>query len=89
MELELLFEKWKLNHNHFAGLLGMPKGTFNNKLNPNHYASFKNDELNDLKGYCREMVKDLKSFINTYLEGEEDLTGPVDEVIYYSGKPVN
>ena len=37
----------------------MPKGTFNNKLNPDHTASFSDKELNQLCNILIELRNDL------------------------------
>lgn len=39
----------------------MPKGTFNNKLNPTHTSQFSNEENIKLIGVLREMSVDIDS----------------------------
>ena len=39
----------------------MPKGTFNNKLNPTHASQFSNEENIKLIGVLREMAIDIDS----------------------------
>lgn len=39
----------------------MPKGTFNNKLNPSHASAFSNEENIKLIGVLREMSMDIDS----------------------------
>lgn len=58
-----IIEKWKLNKNLLASKMGMPKGTFNNKLNPKHSSDFTEDELFKLKGILQELYDDLAPFI--------------------------
>jgi len=41
--------------------MGMPKGTFNNKLNPSHTSTFSNEENIKLIGVLREMAVDIDS----------------------------
>jgi hypothetical protein len=82
MDLNQIFEKWKLNHNHFSALLNMPKGTFNNKLNPTHNSIFSNQELSILKENFKEMIKDLNTFIRMYPQQDEVLTEIDEEMIY-------
>lgn len=89
MELEELFAKWKLNHTHFASLLDMPKGTFNNKLNTKHFSYFSNSEKDIIKTHFNSMIEDLKSFLNTYPDGEEPDCVNDDEPQAHYGKPLN
>lgn len=53
--------KWKLNRAVLASKMGMPKGTFNNKLNPTHASQFSNEEIIKLIGVLREMAVDIDS----------------------------
>ena len=39
--------------------MGMPKGTFNNKLNPTYASQFSNEENIKLIGVLREMSVDI------------------------------
>lgn len=52
-------DKWKLNRALLASKMGMPKGTFNNKLNASHASTFSNEENIKLKGVLREMANDI------------------------------
>ena len=54
-------DKWKLNRAVLASKMGMPKGTFNNKLNPTHASQFSNEENIKLIGVLREMAVDIDS----------------------------
>ena len=56
-----VIDKWKLNRGHLAFKMGMPKGTFNNKLSPSHASQFSNEENIKLIGVLREMSKDIDS----------------------------
>lgn len=59
MEVQDVIIKWKLNRAHLASKLGMLKGTFNNKLNPEHPTKFTNEELFQLKQVLIELYNDL------------------------------
>lgn len=59
MEIEEIIQKWKLNKNLLASKLKMLKGTFNNKLNPDHKDKFTDDELILLRSALLELRKDL------------------------------
>lgn len=59
--LNELIDKWKINRNMLADRMSMPKGTFNNKLSPNHTAKFTELELDKLKGILIEMRTDLEA----------------------------
>lgn len=61
MEIQEIIQKWKLNKNLLASKLKMLKGTFNNKLNPDHKDKFTDDELILLRAVMLEMRKDLDS----------------------------
>ena len=54
-----MIDKWKLNRALLASKMGMPKGTFNNKLNASHASQFSNEENIKLVGILREMSKDI------------------------------
>lgn len=56
-----VIDKWKLNRALLAYKMGMPKGTFNNKLNPSHTSTFSNEENIKLIGVLREMSVDIDS----------------------------
>lgn len=55
-----VIDKWKLNRNLLAAKMEMPKGTFNNKLSPNHPTSFTDEELQKLKCILVELRTDLE-----------------------------
>lgn len=54
-------DKWKLNRALLAFRMGMPKGTFNNKLSASHASQFSNEENIKLIGILREMSNDIDS----------------------------
>ena len=56
-----MVDKWKLNRAVLASKMGMPKGTFNNKLNPTHASTFSDAEHVKLIGVLREMSIDIDS----------------------------
>ena len=55
-----VINKWKLNRADLASKIDMPKGTFNNKLNPDHAATFSDKEQNQLCNILIEMRNDLE-----------------------------
>ena len=55
-----LIEKWKVNRALLASKMDMPKGTFNNKLNPDHNSTFSDKEHNQLCNILIEMRNDLE-----------------------------
>jgi hypothetical protein len=55
-----LIEKWSLNKAFLAKKLGMLRGTFNNKIKPDHYTKFSEQEVEKLKGILIKMREDLK-----------------------------
>ena len=57
--LSQIIDLWKVNKALLASKMGMPKGTFNNKLNPDHSASFTDKELNQLCNILIELRNDL------------------------------
>lgn len=59
MEVQEIIDKWKLNRALLASKLGMPKGTFNNKLSPKHPTKFSDEEMICLKMVLREMCTDV------------------------------
>ena len=61
MEIQEIIKKWKLNKVLLASKLGLQKGTFQNKLDPNHNTQFTEDELVLLRLALLEMAKDLES----------------------------
>lgn len=61
MELQEIIVKWKLNKQLLASKLGLQKGTFQNKLDPNHNTKFTADELILLRCALIEIRNDLNS----------------------------
>ena len=64
MEIQKIIEKWRLNRNHLALQMGMPKGTFNNKLSPKHPTQFSDDEWVKLKDILVALRNDLEGVDN-------------------------
>lgn len=60
MELHELINKWKLNKRHLSEQMSMKKGTFNNKLNPNHVTQFSNKEKFQLIHLLIDLRTDLE-----------------------------
>jgi hypothetical protein len=56
-----IIEKWKINKGLLASKMGMPLGTFGNKLNPKHPTKFSDTEIIRLKYVLIEMRNDLDS----------------------------
>ena len=54
-----VIEKWKLNKGVLASKMGMPEGTFYNKISPKHSTSFSRKELIQLKVILLELSGDL------------------------------
>ena len=54
-----LIDTWRVNRALLASKMTMPTGTFNNKLNPNHSASFTDKEVNQLCNILIEFRDDL------------------------------
>lgn len=54
-----LIEKWEVNRALLASKMDMPKGTFNNKLNPEHSSTFTDKERNLLCQILIEMRNDF------------------------------
>jgi len=59
MEIQEIIDKWKLNRALLASKMGMPKGTFNNKLSPSHPTQFSDKELFQLKTILIQLREDL------------------------------
>ncbi len=59
MEIQEIIKKWKLNKVLLASKLGLQKGTFQNKLDPNHNTQFTEDELVLLRLALIELRNDL------------------------------
>lgn len=56
-----VIDKWKLNRALLASKMGMPNGTFNNKLSDKHGSTFTDAEHIKLIGILREMSNDIDS----------------------------
>ena len=56
-----IITKWKLSKQLLASKLGMLKGTFQNKLNPEHPTQFTEDEMTLLRCALLELKHDLSS----------------------------
>lgn len=54
-----MVDKWKLNRALLASKMDMPKGTFNNKLNPLHASQFSDAEHIKLIDVIRQMSIDI------------------------------
>jgi len=59
--MEKVIEDWKLNKGLLASKMGMPLGTFCNKLSPKHPTKFLDTETMRLKGILIELRNDLDS----------------------------
>ena len=64
MEIHEIIDNWKLNRNHLASKMDMPKGTFNNKLSPNHTSKFSDAEWVKLKDILVALRNDLEGVDN-------------------------
>lgn len=61
MTLQTLINLWKLNKVHLASKIGMPVGTFKNKLSPTQTAyKFTEEEEYQLKNILLEMSSDVQ-----------------------------
>lgn len=60
-DLYSFIDKWRINQAILAAKMGMLKGTFNNKLNPNHYTKFSELELKKLKGILLNLKNELEN----------------------------
>ena len=54
-----IITKWKLNQTLIAEKMGMSRGNFCNKLSPNHYVKFSDNELERLTDILIELRTDL------------------------------
>lgn len=59
--MQKVIENWKLNKGLLASKMGMPLGTFCNKLSEKHTAYFTDAEMIKLKGILIELRNDLDS----------------------------
>lgn len=57
--MQKVIENWKLNKGLLASKMGMPEGTFNNKLSEKHTAYFTDAEIIKLKGVLIELRNDI------------------------------
>lgn len=61
LTLSQLIEQHSINKAHLASKMGMPRGTFKNKLSENQTAySFTEEELNRLMKILRDMADDIQ-----------------------------
>ena len=65
MSLNELFDKHKINHAYIAQRIGMPVGTFNNKLSESHLSQFSGVEYVAILQVLDEMSKDISSYTST------------------------
>ena len=63
LSIQEVIEKWKLNKGLLAFRMGMPLGTFCNKLSLKHSASFTDIEIIRLKQVLKELYGDLEWII--------------------------
>lgn len=59
--MQELINKWKLNMGLLASKIGMPKGTFCNKLSPKHPTQFSDAEIIRLKMVLKELQADIEA----------------------------
>ena len=64
-----LIKKWKINHKLLSAKMNMPKGTFNNKLNPNHPSLFSDEETTNLY----KILGELKAELNVELSASSGI----------------
>lgn len=64
--IEQIIVKWKLNRSLLADKMDMPKGTFNQKVNPDHTAKFTDKEVFRLKMILSELREELEPFEATF-----------------------
>ena len=57
--MEEIIIRWKLNRPLLASKIGMPLGTFNNKVSPNHSSCFSQDELLKLRTALLELMSEI------------------------------
>lgn len=55
-----VINKWRIDKALLASKMGMLKGTFFNKLNPNHKAKFSRDELKELNRILSNLANELR-----------------------------
>ena len=59
--MEEIINKWKINKGLLASKMGMPLGTFCNKLSSKHETKFSDKEIIQLKMVLRDMRNDIDS----------------------------
>lgn len=69
VSIEQIIIKWKFNRSLLADKMGMPKGTFNQKVNPDHTAKFTDKEVFRLKMILSELREELEPFEADWSEG--------------------
>lgn len=57
--MEKVINKWKINKSLLASKMGMPLGTFCNKLSSKHETTFSDAELIKLKIILKEMAENI------------------------------
>jgi hypothetical protein len=65
MKLSELFDKHSINHAYVARRIGMPVGTFNNKLSEVHPSMFSGVEMVKILEVLDEVGRDIREFIKT------------------------
>lgn len=78
MRIEQIIIKWKLNRSLLAQKMDMPKGTFNQKVNPDHKAKFTDKELFRLKMVLSALREELEPFDATFHGAMEVIFKPKD-----------
>lgn len=68
--------KWKINKGLLASKMGMPLGTFCNKLSVKHTSTFSDKEIIQLKMVLRDMRNDIDSITDIdFNEGLKTIVG--------------
>jgi len=66
--VEEIIIRWKLNRPLLASKMGMPLGTFNNKLSPKHSSKFSQDESLRLRVVMIELMNEIDGATNIEFE---------------------
>ena len=66
--MEEIIIRWKLNRPLLASKMGMPLGTFNNKLSPKHSSKFSQDESLRLRVVMIELMNEIDGATNIEFE---------------------
>lgn len=66
--MEEIIIRWKLNRPLLASKMGMPLGTFNNKLSPKHSSKFSKDESLRLRVVMIELMNEIDGATNIEFE---------------------